>query len=75
MTFVEVILCEITDNILVIFYREQCIEVFFYQFYALLKADPYNISFLSGKVRRYTVYMHVSCYLRYIQITVHVYQK
>ena len=43
----------------VFIYREKCIEIFFYQFYALLKADPHNVSLLSGKVSIYIIYAYV----------------
>ena len=29
---------------------EKCVEVFLYQLYAMLKADPYNVTLLSGQV-------------------------
>ena len=35
---------------------EKCVEVFLYQLYAMLKADPYNVALLSGKVRTSGLY-------------------
>ena len=65
---------ENVDILVVLFsYREQCIEVFFYQFYALLKADPYNISFLSGKVTTSIgLSIMLSSNLSFIMCNIHV---
>ena len=65
---------ENVDILVVLFlYREQCIEVFFYQFYALLKADPYNISLLSGKVTTSIgLSIMLSSNLSFIMCNIHV---